>query len=190
MGDSTRKKLDRGMLERNSVSDSDCLSIAETVNIALMKPFSYLCAALWLSSVLCGCETTRKFWTAVNNLAVGVYKATPHQTELADQRASAAFEQFSAQEKRALEESGTRYLAVRTADPTPAQWTEIRRDMQKPGSRYSGPAKAPGKIYCVMIWDTQSREIVGTDCYAVLKLPPAGELARFDTYTAQYVGSF
>jgi hypothetical protein len=39
-----------------------------------------------------------------------------------------------------------------------------------------------------MIWDTQSQEIVGTDCYAVLKLPPAGELARFDTYTAQYVG--
>jgi hypothetical protein len=41
-----------------------------------------------------------------------------------------------------------------------------------------------------MIWDTQSGEIVGTDCYAVLKLPAAGELARFDTYTAQYVGSF
>jgi hypothetical protein len=41
-----------------------------------------------------------------------------------------------------------------------------------------------------MIWDTQSGEIVGTDCYAVLKLPAAGELARFDTYTGQYVGSF
>ena len=62
------------------------------------------------------------------------------------------------------------------------------RDMQKPTSRYSGSRKVPEKIYCVMIWDTQSQEIVGTDCYAVLKLPPAGELARFDTYTAQYVG--
>ena len=30
------------------------------------------------------------------------------------------------------------------------------------------------KIYCVMIWDTQSREIVGTDCYAVLNLPTQG----------------
>ncbi len=49
---------------------------------------------------------------------------------------------------------------------------------------------APEKVYCVMIWDTQSGEIVGNDCYAVLKLPVAGELARFDTYTAQYVGSF
>jgi hypothetical protein len=155
-----------------------------------MKPLPFLCQIILLSSLICSCETTRKFWTLVNNLAVGVYKATPRQTQLANQRAAAAFEQFSTQQRKALEESGTRYLAVRTADPTPAQWTEIRRDMQKPGSRFLGPAKAPSKIYCVMIWDTQSGEIVGTDCYAVLKLPAAGELARFDTYTAQYVGSF
>jgi hypothetical protein len=126
----------------------------------------------------------------VNNLAVGVYKATPEQTRLADQRASASFGHFSPQQKKALEESGTRYLAVRTADPTPAQWTEIRKDMQKPDSMYSVGRQAPSKIYCVMIWDTQSRQIVGTDCYAVLKLPTPGELARFDTYTAQYVGNF
>jgi hypothetical protein len=155
-----------------------------------MKPFSYLCAALWLSSLFCGCETTRRFWTMLNDLAVGVYKATPHQTQLADQRATVAFKQFSTQQKKALTESGTRYLAVRTADPTPAQWTEIRKDMQKPGSLYSAPRMAPEKIYCVMIWDTQSGEIVGADCYAVLKLPATGELARFDTYTAQFVGSF
>ena len=41
-----------------------------------------------------------------------------------------------------------------------------------------------------MIWDTQSQEIVGTDCYAVLSLPKTGTVARFDTYTAQYMGSF
>ncbi len=73
----------------------------------------------------------------LNDLAVGVYEATPHQTQLADQRATAAFKQFSIRQKNALTESGTRYLAVRTADPTPAQWTEIRKDMQKPGSLYS-----------------------------------------------------
>jgi hypothetical protein len=155
-----------------------------------VKRLPYLCAFLLLGSLFSGCETTRRFWTFVSDLAVGVYKATPHQVQLADERASAAFNRFSAQEKKALEESGTRYLAVQTADPSPAQWTEIRRDMQKPGSRYSGPSKAPDRIYCVMIWDTQSGEIVGTDCYAVLKLPAAGEVARFDTYTAQYVGSF
>jgi hypothetical protein len=98
-----------------------------------MKPLPYFCQVILLSSLTCSCETTRKFWTLVNNLAVGVYKATPRQTRLANQRAAAAFEQFSTQQRKALEELGTRYLAVRTADPTPAQWTEIRRDMQKPG---------------------------------------------------------
>jgi hypothetical protein len=156
-----------------------------------MKSLPHLCAILWLLSFLAGCETTRRFFAAVNNLAVGVYKATPQQAQVADQRATAIFEKFSVQEKMALKETGTRYLAVRTSDPTPAQWTEIRKDMQKPSSRYfGGGAKAPSKVYCVMIWDTQSRQIVGTDCYDVLKLPPAGELARFDTYTAQYVGTF
>ncbi len=153
-----------------------------------MRAFWFLGLVIWLSGVLCGCETTRRLWATLNDFAVGIYKATPHQTQLADQRATAAFARLSAHEKVSLERSGTRYLAVRTADPTPAQWTEIRRDMQKPTSRYSGPRKAPEKIYCVMIWDTQSQEIVGTDCYAVLKLPPVGELARFETYTAQYVG--
>jgi hypothetical protein len=61
--------------------------------------------------------------------------------------------------------------------------------MQKPGSRYASK-KAPSKVYCVMIWDTQSQQVVGADCYAVVNLPAPGTLARFDTYTAQYVGSF
>jgi hypothetical protein len=96
----------------------------------------------------------------------------------------------SRRRKRRCLKNPVSYLAVQTADPSPAQWTEIRRDMQKPGLRYSGPSKAPDRIYCVMIRDTQSGETVGTDCYAVLKLPAAGEVARFDTYTALYVGSF
>ena len=160
----------------------------EAENLGLMRLIRFSGLVVWLSLFLCACETTRRLWATLNDFAVGIYKATSHQTELADQRASAAFARFSPEEKSSLQRSGVRYLAVRTADPTPAQWTEIRRDIQKPTSRYSGPRKVPEKIYCVMIWDTQSREIVGTDCYAVLKLPPVGELARFETYTAQYVG--
>ena len=153
-----------------------------------MRLVRFFALVVWLSLFLCACETTLRLWATLKDFAVDSYKATSHQTELADQRATAAFARFSAEERGSLQRSGVRYLAVRTADPTPAQWTEIRRDTQKPTSRYSGARKVPEKIYCVMIWDTQSQEIVGTDCYAVLKLPPAGELARFDTYTAQYVG--
>jgi hypothetical protein len=157
-------------------------------NLGSMRLIRFFGLVVWISLFLCACETTRRLWATLNDFAVGIYKATSHQTELADQRATAAFARFSAEEKSSLQRSGVRYLAVQTADPTPAQWAEIRRDMQKPTSRYSGRRDVPEKIYCVMIWDTQSQEIVGTDCYAVLKLPPVGELARFDTYTAQYVG--
>ena len=124
-----------------------------------------------------------------NNLSLGAYRATPQQIRLADQRATATATGSPSREK-AFKESGTRYLAVRTADPTATQRAEIRKEMQKPGSIYAGPKKAPSKIYCVMIWDTQSGEVVGTDCHAVANLPTPGTVARFDTYTAQYVGSF
>jgi len=60
-------------------------------------------------------------------------RRTPEQTRLADQRASASFRALFTSAKEALEESGTRYLAVRTADPTPAQWTEIPEGYAKAG---------------------------------------------------------
>lgn len=152
---------------------------------------TFLLGAVLLFS---GCATAGKLFSAIGDYAVGAYKATARQIQVADQRAAAAFDKMPAEKKKALKDEGTRYLAVRTEDPTPAQMTEIRRAMAKPAAAsgpYGAPTSgAPKKVYCVMIWDTQTREVVGTDCYAVLKLPTPGEPARFDTYTAQYVGTF
>ncbi len=148
---------------------------------------TYLLGAVLLLS---GCATADKLLSFVGDWAVGVYKATARQTQVADQRATAAFDRMPAAKKKAMKDAGVRYLAVRTEDPTPAQMTQIRREMTKPGSKYGAAKSAPKKVYCVMIWDTQTREVVGTDCYAVLKLPQQDESARFDTYTAQYVGTF
>jgi hypothetical protein len=41
----------------------------------------------------------------------------------------------------------------------------------------------------VMIWDTQSQEIVGNNVYDVESTPSVGSTARFETYSAEYVGS-
>ncbi len=41
----------------------------------------------------------------------------------------------------------------------------------------------------VMIWDTQSQQIVGNDVYDVQAVPRVGTIARFETYSAKYVGS-
>jgi hypothetical protein len=140
--------------------------------------------------LLAGCMTTGRLLTWVNDLAVGAYQATARQIRIADQRAAAFFDRLTPAEKKALKDGGIRYLAVRTEDPNPEQMKQIRRNMAKRSGPYGAPGgSAPRKVYCVMIWDTQTREVVGTNCYAVLKLPTPGEPARFDTYMTQYVGS-
>lgn len=153
-----------------------------------MKTLSGILPLLAASLLFSGCQTAGSFFALTRDFAVGIYQATARQIQVADQRGGDFFSRLSPVQKKEFAESGSRYLAVRTEDPTPAQRTQIRNDMRKPVSRYQAGAAAPGKVYCVMIWDTETRQIVGTDCYAVISLPAAGQVARFDAYTAQYVG--
>jgi hypothetical protein len=39
-----------------------------------------------------------------------------------------------------------------------------------------------------MIFDTQSKQFVGTVCYVISSEPTIGEIARFDTMSAEFVG--
>lgn len=48
---------------------------------------------------------------------------------------------------------------------------------------------APGTKKDVMIWDTQSEKLVGNNVYDVMNPPTLGSTAKFETYSAQYVGS-
>ena len=48
---------------------------------------------------------------------------------------------------------------------------------------------APGTKKDVMIWDTQSEALVGNNVYDVSSPPALGATAKFDTYSAQYVGN-
>jgi hypothetical protein len=153
-----------------------------------MKVSSCILPFLAASLLLSGCQTAGSLFSLTRDFAVGIYQATARQIQVADQRGAGFFRRLSPEQKKELSASGSRYLAVRTDDPTPAQWTKIRNDMRKPASKYQAGAAAPSKVYCVMIWDTQTQQIVGTDCYAVLSLPAVGGVARFDAYTAQYVG--
>ena len=41
----------------------------------------------------------------------------------------------------------------------------------------------------VMIFDTQSNEIVGNNVYDLKAAPQVGQTSKFDTYTAEYVGT-
>ena len=48
---------------------------------------------------------------------------------------------------------------------------------------------APQAQKAVVIFDTETQEIVGNNVYDVKAAPPVGTTAKFETYTAEYVGS-
>jgi hypothetical protein len=48
---------------------------------------------------------------------------------------------------------------------------------------------APAAARSVMIFDTDAQRVVGKDVYDVQTPPAVGSIARFDTYSAQYIGA-
>jgi hypothetical protein len=72
-----------------------------------------------------------------------------------------------AEATKAVKKAAPRYLAVNT--PPDAK-------------------REPGVKHDVMLWDTQSESLVGNNVYDIPTPPPLGAKAKFDTYSAQYVG--
>ena len=75
---------------------------------------------------------------------------------------------MSVQKKTEMKKENKRYIAVET----------------EPDERTSPEAEAN-----VMIWDTESEKIVGNNVYDVEETPEVGSTAKFETYSAEYVGS-
>ena len=91
-------------------------------------------------------------------------KATERQRRYAEERARLAYE--NAPSPRKAQYRKTRYIAVDT----------VRE-------RDSAGAKS------VMIYDTQTQQVVGNNVYDVKQAPKEGTVSRFDTYSAEYVGT-
>lgn len=88
-----------------------------------------------------------------------------------------------------------RYISVETRRPTKKQledytkkWSE-GKFAAKPGGpeSSSGPAD-PSKLRSLMVYDTQTKQFVGSGCYLVSKEPPVGEVSIFKTVSAEFVG--
>lgn len=105
---------------------------------------------------------------------VAVRIATERQRQIASARARTSFKKIAAQPGRRARK--VRYLAVRTEASAPAA---------NQSRTASAAVKAAASI---MIWDTQTQEIVGNNVYDVGREPREGSLTRFETYTADYVG--
>jgi hypothetical protein len=98
---------------------------------------------------------------------VAVRVATKRQRQLAEERARATYRKMTTSHQATPKKA--RYLAVAT-EKSPSQ----------PGRKAA---------QSVMIWDTQAQEIVGNNVYDVETEPRIGTVARFETYSAEYVGN-
>ena len=105
--------------------------------------------------------------------AAGAYviakqQATIKQRKIAEERAREylAQQQAAAPQASAKPRKQPRYIAVKTVKE----------------STNEGKAQ-------VMLFDTQSEEIVGNSVYDLNATPQVGEKTKFDTYTAEYVGT-
>ncbi len=119
---------------------------------------------------------------AVAVAGIGAYviakqQASIRQRKIAEQRARIYLAKQAEQEKKlaaqqaenakkAKPKKQSRYIAV----------TTVKEDTNK------------GKEQ-VMIFDTQSNEIVGNNVYDLKAAPQVGKTTKFDTYSAEYVGA-
>lgn len=105
---------------------------------------------------------------AMTTYIIAKHQASERQRRIAEQRARVYYGRLSPAKKVALKKKKVRYIAV---------------DTEKDEHTSPKAKKA------VMIWDTQSESIAGNNVYDVQSTPSVGSTAKFDTYSAEYVGS-
>lgn len=96
---------------------------------------------------------------------IAKYEATENQRKIAEERARQAYQAMPAEKKKALKAKKIRYIAVDT-----------QKDRRMKGRK------------AIMLWDTQSQEIVGRGVYDVATPPPLASRVTFETYSAEYIG--
>jgi hypothetical protein len=96
---------------------------------------------------------------------VAVHKATERQRQVAQEQGHFAYQQLIEQRKTGgIKKS--RYIAVAT--------------VREPDSK---------GVKSLMIFDTQSDQLVGNHVYDVKTEPKTGQVGTFETYSAEYVGT-
>jgi len=99
---------------------------------------------------------------------IAKHQATVRQRHIAEQRARAYYARMSENKKVTMKKKRVRYIAVDT-----------EKDQHT----------SPRAKKSIMIWDTQTQEVVGNQVYDVESTPAPGTTAKFDTYAAEYVGT-
>ncbi len=100
--------------------------------------------------------------TGIIVYSVAKHQADERQRQIAERNARRAYAAHQAELRR----KRVRYIAVQT----------------------SRTKESTGSTSC-MVWDTQNEQLVGNTVYDTKNTPPQGSTAKFDNYSAEYVGS-
>ena len=74
-----------------------------------------------------------------------------------------------------------RYISVEALRPTKKQLEDYtKKQLRQPA--------APSQLRCLMVFDTQAKQFVGSGCYVVTGKPSIGDVAKFETVSAEFVG--
>ncbi|MBV9390756.1 MAG: hypothetical protein JOY96_02575 [Verrucomicrobia bacterium] len=120
------------------------------------------------------------------------YQPTPEQRKTALQRIEAFFAAIFRHKRPAATQ---RYIAVETLKPTPNQLVAYKKERaraiataQQKKTKLAAQWVPAENLRCVLVFDTKSHQFVGSDCYVVPELPSPGQVLKFDTVSAEFVG--
>lgn len=150
------------------------------------SPLTLVFLALFLFA---GCATAPSWSVGARNVVLLICKISPEQQKVAE----ANIRDYQAQKHQ---QTKSRYVAVDTLRPNKKQTEtylkKVATEKQKADwnkEQLSGRWVEPAKLRCVMVFDTVSKEFVGSGCYVVGATPQLGEIDTFETYSAEYIGS-
>jgi hypothetical protein len=125
------------------------------------------------------------FWNSPFFYHTGIYDSAYCYTPTSQQQTTAnkQVETYLLGVKKSRQPAAThRYISVETLRPTKKQLDDFTKKQQ-----IAHRAK-PAQLHCLMVFDTQTREFVGSKCYIVGSEPVTGEVARFESVSAEFVG--
>ena len=112
------------------------------------------------------------------------YTPTPAQQEAAQQQVADYFESIRKGQRRPAHH---RYIAVETLKPTKEQRQKYL-SKRASANNQNPPPTSLAELRCVMVFDTEKREFVGSGCYVVERPPASGSVSKFETISAEFVG--
>jgi hypothetical protein len=125
----------------------------------------------------------------------GSYDSVPYAyTPSPEQQAAAqkhVAQYFTSIHKHRRPAATHRCIAVATLPPTKAQredYLKKRAESKAKEVPSSTPSVTPGQLHCVMVFDIQTKQFVGSGCYVIEGLPPGGAVVKFETLSAEFVG--